>query len=62
MGDADEEVFFSLEDDVLETSSEPIKPSPELVAKESAEDAVEILDAEIVMQATGDYDLSLIHI
>ena len=57
MGDADEEVFFSLEDDVLETSSEPIKPSPALVAKEPVEDAVEILDAEIVMQATGDYDV-----
>ena len=57
MGDSDDDVFFSLEDDIIETSSEPIKPSSVPIARESVQDTVDVLDGEIVMQATGDYDV-----
>ena len=55
MGEGDGDVFFSLEDDVKETPSKPVEVAPTPVEEEQPLDDVEILDAEIVMQATGDY-------
>ncbi|MGB0365651.1 MAG: heavy metal translocating P-type ATPase [Candidatus Poseidoniaceae archaeon] len=55
MGEGDDDVFFSLEDDVKETPSKPVEVAPTPVEKEQPLEDVEILDAEIVMQATGDY-------
>ncbi|MGB0394694.1 MAG: heavy metal translocating P-type ATPase [Candidatus Poseidoniaceae archaeon] len=55
MGEGDGDVFFSLEDDVKETPSKPVEVAPTPVEKEQPLEDVEILDAEIVMQATGDY-------
>ena len=54
MGASDDEVFFSLEDEVTQTSTKAVKPTPPVEADSSTED-VEVLDGEIVMQATGDY-------
>ncbi|MGB1492653.1 MAG: heavy metal translocating P-type ATPase [Candidatus Poseidoniaceae archaeon] len=55
MGEGDGDVFFSLEDDVKETPSKPVEVAPTPVEEEQPPEDVEILDAEIVMQATGDY-------
>ncbi|MGB2267735.1 MAG: heavy metal translocating P-type ATPase [Candidatus Poseidoniaceae archaeon] len=55
MGEGDSDVFFSLEDDVKETPSKPVEVAPTPVEEEQPLEDVEILDAEIVMQATGDY-------
>ena len=55
MGEGNEEVFFSLEDDVPVASSKPTKATPVAEEEETTLEDVEILDAEIVMQATGDY-------
>ena len=55
MGEGDDDVFFSLEDDVKETPSKPVEVAPTPVEEEHPLEDVEILDAEIVMQATGDY-------
>ena len=58
MGDGDEEVFFSLEDD--ETVAKAVPPQekaePILVAEDAPEN-IEILDAEVIMQATGNYSV-----
>jgi len=55
MGEGDGDVFFSLEDDLVEPPSKPVKASPSPTEEEQKPVSVEILDAEIVMQATGDY-------
>ena len=55
MGEDNEEVFFSLEDEVPVASSKPKKAAPVAEEEETILEDVEILDAEIVMQATGDY-------
>ena len=55
MGEDNEEVFFSLEDDVPVASSRPTKAAPVAEEEETILEDVEVLDAEIVMQATGDY-------
>ena len=55
MGEDDSDVFFSLEDDPVEGPSEPVQAPPSVVVNEPVAEEVEILDAEIVMQATGDY-------
>ena len=55
MGEGEGDVFFSLEDDVKETPSKPVEVAPTPVEEEQPLEDVEILDAEIVMQATGDY-------
>ena len=55
MGEGDSDEFFSLEDDVKETPSKPVEVAPTPVEEEQPLEDVEILDAEIVMQATGDY-------
>ncbi|MGB2353076.1 MAG: heavy metal translocating P-type ATPase [Candidatus Poseidoniaceae archaeon] len=55
MGEGDGDVFYSLEDDVKETPSKPVEVAPTPVEEEQPPEDVEILDAEIVMQATGDY-------
>ena len=55
MGEGDGDVFFSLEDDVKETPSKAVEVAPTPVEEEQPLEDVEILDAEIVMQATGDY-------
>ena len=55
MGEGDSDVFFSLEDDPIEAPSEPVEAPPSVVVNEPVAEKVEILDAEIVMQATGDY-------
>ena len=55
MGEGDSDVFFSLEDEVKETPSKPVEVAPTPVEEEQPLEDVEILDAEIVMQATGDY-------
>ncbi len=56
MGDKDEEVFFSLEDEEPVAKAVPPqeKAEPVLVAEEVPEN-IEILDAEVIMQATGNY-------
>ena len=55
MGEDDSDVFFSLEDDPVEGPSEPVQAPPSVIVNEPVAEEVEILDAEIVMQATGDY-------
>ena len=55
MGEGDSDVFFSLEDDVVETPSEPDEAPTSPAEEKQKPDSVEIRDAEIVMQATGDY-------
>ena len=55
MGEGDEEVFFSLEDEEPKTSSKQEQPSLLPQEDESDDKNIEILDAEIIMQATGDY-------
>jgi Cd2+/Zn2+-exporting ATPase len=55
MGEGDSDVFFSLEDDPVEGPSEPVQAPLSVVVNEPVAEQVEILDAEIVMQATGDY-------
>jgi len=55
MAEDNEEVFFSLEDDVPAASSKPIEPTPIAEEEETIHEDVELLDAEFVMQATGDY-------
>ena len=55
MGEGDEEVFFSLEDEEPKTSSKQEQPSILPQEDESDHKNIEILDAEIIMQATGDY-------
>ena len=57
MGEVEEDVFFSLEDDEPQPPAQPEKVAITSVEEESNEDDVEILDAEIVMQATGDYSV-----
>ena len=55
MGEGDEEVFFSLEDEEPKTPSKQEQPSIPPQEDESDDKNIEILDAEIIMQATGDY-------
>ncbi|MGB1492859.1 MAG: heavy metal translocating P-type ATPase [Candidatus Poseidoniaceae archaeon] len=55
MGEGDSDVFFSLEDDVVQTPSKPVEAPVSPAEEEQKADSVVILDAEIVMQATGDY-------
>jgi Cd2+/Zn2+-exporting ATPase len=56
MGDKDEEVFFSLEDEepVAKVAPAKEKAEPVPVAEEVPQN-IEILDAEVIMQATGNY-------
>ena len=56
MGDKDEEVFFSLEDEESAVKAAPVqeKAEPVIVAEEVPEN-IEILDADVIMQATGNY-------
>lgn len=58
MGDKDEEVFFSLEDEepVAKPAPTQEKAEPVFVAEEVPEN-IEILDAEVIMQATGNYSV-----
>ena len=58
MGDKDEEVFFSLEDEEPVAKAIPAqeKAEPVLIA-EDAPKSIEILDAEVIMQATGNYSV-----
>ena len=56
MGESDGDVFFSLEDEDPKPSSQPAEVPITPPEEESVEEEdVEILDAEIIMQATGDY-------
>ncbi|MDP6866338.1 MAG: heavy metal translocating P-type ATPase [Candidatus Poseidoniaceae archaeon] len=56
MGESDRDVFFSLEDDDPKPSSKsPEVPTQLPVEEPFEEEDVEILDPEIIMQATGDY-------
>jgi len=56
MGESDGDVFFSLEDEDPKPSSKPAEVPITPPEEESVEEEdVEILDAEIIMQATGDY-------
>ena len=56
MGEKDEEVFFSLEDEEPAVKTSPVqeKSEPVIVAEEVPEN-IEILDADVIMQATGNY-------
>ncbi|MEC7272084.1 MAG: heavy metal translocating P-type ATPase [Candidatus Thermoplasmatota archaeon] len=55
MGEGDSDVFFSLQDDPVESPTKTVDfPAYDFV-NEPVDEEVEILDAEIVMQATGDY-------
>lgn len=58
MGDKDEEVFFSLEDEepVAKPAPTQEKAEPVFVAEEVPEN-IEILDTEVIMQATGNYSV-----
>ena len=58
MGDKDEEVFFSLEDEEPAVKAAPVqeKAEPVTVAEEVPEN-IEILDADVIMQATGNYEV-----
>ena len=58
MGDGDEDVFFSLEEDEAVAKAVPTqeKAEPVLVAEEVPEN-IEILDADVIMQATGNYSV-----
>ena len=55
MGEVGEDVFFSLEDEEPQPSPKPSKAQKNPVEEEPVVKDVEILDAEIIMQATGDY-------
>jgi len=56
MGDKDEEVFFSLEDEEPVAKAAPAKEKAEPVpVAEEVPQSIEILDAEVIMQATGNY-------
>ena len=55
MGEVGEDVFFSLEDEEPQPSPKPSKAQKNPVEEEPIANDVEILDAEIIMQATGDY-------
>jgi Cd2+/Zn2+-exporting ATPase len=56
MGDKDEEVFFSLEDEEPVAKAAPAKEKAEPVpVAEEVPQNIEILDAEVIMQATGNY-------
>ena len=56
MGEKDEEVFFSLEDEEPAVKTSPVQEEsePVIVAEEVPEN-IEILDADVIMQATGNY-------
>ena len=58
MGDGEKEVFFSLEEDEAVAKAVPSEPKsePVLVAEEVPE-SIEILDADVIMQATGNYSV-----
>ena len=58
MGDKEEEVFFSLEDEEPAVKAAPVqeKAEPVIVAEEVPEN-IEILDADVIMQATGNYEV-----
>ena len=58
MGDGEKEVFFSLEEDEAVAKAVPseAKSEPVLVAEEVPEN-IEILDADVIMQATGNYSV-----
>lgn len=58
MGDGEKEVFFSLEEDeaVAKVVPSEAKSEPVLVAEEVPE-SIEILDADVIMQATGNYSV-----
>jgi Cd2+/Zn2+-exporting ATPase len=56
MGDKDEEVFFSLEDEEPAAKAAPAQEKAEPVpVAEEVPQSIEILDAEVIMQATGNY-------
>tara|TARA_Y100000994_G_scaffold244958_1_gene245743 strand:- start:1660 stop:4311 length:2652 start_codon:yes stop_codon:yes gene_type:complete len=56
MGESDTDVFFSLEDDDPKPSSKSPEVPTQLPEEEPVEEEdVEILDAEIITQATGEY-------
>ena len=56
MGESDRDVFFSLEDDDPKPSSKSPEVPTQLPEEEPVEEEdVEILDAEIITQATGEY-------
>ena len=56
MGESDRDVFFSLEDDDPKPSSKSPEVPTQLPEEEPVEEEdVEILDAEIISQATGEY-------
>lgn len=55
MGEVGEDVFFSLEDEEPQPLPKPSKGHKNPVEEEPIANDVEILDAEIIMQATGDY-------
>lgn len=55
MGEVGEDVFFSLEDEEPQPLPKPSKGQKNPVEEEHIANDVEILDAEIIMQATGDY-------
>lgn len=55
MGEVGEDVFFSLEDEEPQPLPKPSKGQKNPVEEEPIANDVEILDAEIIMQATGDY-------
>ncbi len=56
MGDKDEEVFFSLEDEEPVAKGAPAQEKAEPVpVAEEVPQSIEILDAEVIMQATGNY-------
>ena len=56
MGDKDEEVFFSLEDEEPVAKAVPAQEKAEPVpVAEEVPQSIEILDAEVIMQATGNY-------
>ena len=57
MGEPEGDVFFSLEDDEPQPLPQPKKVAKTPVEEESIENDVEIIDAEIIMQATGDYSV-----
>lgn len=58
MGDKDEEVFFSLEDEEPVAKPAPAKEKAEpVVVAEEVPENIEILDAEVIMQATGNYSV-----
>ena len=58
MGDGDEEVFFSLEDEEPAAKVAPAEEKAESVlVVEEVPESIEILDADVIMQATGNYSV-----